>query len=60
MRITVDLGEAYRVNLGIALRGGVSLMNQSPNLQMMRIPRRQQTPFGQHCGAVLFKCFSAG
>ena len=33
--------------------------NQSPNLQMMRISRRQLTPFGQRGGAVLFESFAA-
>jgi hypothetical protein len=33
--------------------------NQSPNLQMMRISRRQLTPFGQRGGAIFFEGFAA-
>ena len=33
--------------------------NQSPNLQMMRISRRQLTPFGERGGAVLLECVAA-
>ena len=32
-----------------------SNVNQSPNLQMMRISRRQLTPFGQRSGAIFFE-----
>ena len=33
--------------------------NQSPNLQMMRISRRQLTPFGQRGSAIFFEGFAA-
>ena len=33
--------------------------NQSPNIQMIRISRRQLTPFGQAGGAVFFEGFAA-
>jgi len=36
-----------------------SNVNQSPNLQMMRISRRQLTPFGQRGGAIFFEGFAA-
>ena len=33
--------------------------NQSPDLQMMRISRRQLTPFGQRGSAIFFEGFAA-
>ena len=33
--------------------------NQTPNLQMMRISRRQLTPFGQRGSAIFFEGFAA-
>ena len=33
--------------------------NQSPNIQIMRISRRQLTPFGQRGSAIFFEGFAA-
>ena len=34
--------------------------NQSPNIKIMRISRRQLTPFGHGRSAVLLECFAWG